>query len=325
MFKKLFSSALVLSVGLASALGQTCENPASLCGGDAQELSTFEAIDFTGLGLDSCFTGDTYTVARFHTSFLETSDGADVNISGVACPGPMQALVVQASPLDYCDTDSYSAVSDCISFNGDISFTTDDLYINTDYLILIVGTAGTDPFDCALTVEVSGTPFTISACCPTNIAFLESAELEVVGGDVAAGYSWTPSQFVDDPTSHSVTVTPDFTTVFEVVGFVENCQYSDNVLVVVGTEIDVPNAFSPNDDLINDTWDITGLSSYIRSRLTLYDRWGQIVLRSIAYTTPWDGKFNGQDVPAGTYYYVIELNEPGVDLEPITGNVAVIR
>lgn len=161
MFKKIYSTALALVLGLASALAQTCENPAPLCGDDAQELSTFEAIDFTGLGLDSCLTGDTYTVVRFHTSFYETPDGVEVSFSNVACPGNLQALVVEASPLDYCDTDSYTGVSDCITFSGNTTFTTDDLYIDTDYLILIVGTAGTDPFDCGLTVEVSGAPLSI--------------------------------------------------------------------------------------------------------------------------------------------------------------------
>lgn len=324
MFKKILFSALVFAGGYSFALGQTCENPTPLCGSEPQEINEFEAMDFTGLGLDTCLVGDQYTVIRFHTSFYETSEGADISISNLSCSTPMTAMVVQANPLDYCDTDQYTSVSDCISFNGDTEFTTDDLYIDTDYLILIADSL-VDNVSCGLTVEVSGAPFTIEACCPSNIGFTESAELDVVGGDPAVGYNWTPADFVDNPTSNSVSVTPPFTTVFNVTGFVENCQYSDDVLVVVGTEIDVPNAFSPNDDNINDYWDITGLSSYIRSRLTLYDRWGQVVLRSIAYTTPWDGKFNGQDVPAGTYYYVIELNEPGVDLEPITGSVAVIR
>ena len=69
----------------------------------------------------------------------------------------------------------------------------------------------------------------------------------------------------------------------------------------------------------------SGLSSYTRSKLTLYDRWGQEVFRSIAYPQAWNGKRRSNPVPAGTYYYVIELNEPGVELDPITGNVAVIR
>ena len=105
----------------------------------------------------------------------------------------------------------------------------------------------------------------------------------------------------------------------------EQCEYSDNVLVVVGTDVDVPNAFSPNGDSYNDTWKITGLPSYTRSLTTLYDRWGQEVFRSIGYPFAWDGKMQGKDVPAGTYYYVIELNVPGVNLEPIVGNVAIIR
>ena len=35
--------------------------------------------------------------------------------------------------------------------------------------------------------------------------------------------------------------------------------------------------------------------------------------------------FRGRAVPAGTYYYVINLNEPNANLAPITGHVAVIR
>lgn len=325
MFKKILFTGLLFTAALASALGQTCENPTPICGGEVVDAGTYETIDFSGSGIDTCLTGDLYTVIRFHTSYYETSEGVQVDISNVVSQGLISAIVVEANPLDYCDIAQYSSVSECYSFSGDLSFTTSDLFINTDYLIILASNSTDDPFGTSVSVGVSGAPFTMEACCPTNIGFLESAELSVVGGDPGVGYSWTPANFVDDPSSHAVTVTPQFTTIFNVVGFVENCQYSDDVLIVVGTEIDVPNAFSPNDDNINDFWDITGLSSYIRSRLTLYDRWGQVVLRSVAYTTPWDGKYNGQDVPAGTYYYVIELNEPGVDLEPITGNVAVIR
>lgn len=121
------------------------------------------------------------------------------------------------------------------------------------------------------------------------------------------------------------TLSPYETTTFEVAGFVEGCAYSDAVLVAVGSPIEVPNAFSPNADNFNDTWDIFGLAQFDFSTIEVFDRWGQSVFRSVSYPNPWGGKFRGTDVPAGTYYYVIQLNEPNANLAPITGHVAVIR
>ena len=104
-----------------------------------------------------------YTVVRFHTSFYETSEGAVVNISNVVCQGEVDAIVVQASPFDYCDTDQYVSVSGCYSFSGDTEITTSDLYIDTDYLIIASDTI-TDPFGTSMTVEVNGAPFTMEGC-----------------------------------------------------------------------------------------------------------------------------------------------------------------
>ena len=325
MLRRIIIALVALFAG-APALAQTCENPIPLCGGQADQVLEFSPADLTGSPVSSCLQGDYLSVARFHTTFTNTTSGVTVNLSNVDCSSSaLQVIVVLPNTLDFCDFSNFEAVSECITTSSDVTFVTDDLYVNTDYLVLICYQSGIVPSDCELQIEVSGEPLSIQACCPTNIDFQESADLEVLGGDPGVGYLWTPAEFVDNPTSYSVTVTPQYTTMFEVSGFVESCEYSDLVLVVVGTQIDVPNAFSPNGDNINDVWDITGLSSYTRSILTLYDRWGQQVLRSSAYPQPWDGSFNGQTVPAGTYYYVIELNEPGVNLEPLTGNVAVIR
>jgi gliding motility-associated-like protein len=305
-------------------LAQTCDNPIEICGNEPTTIFDFVEMDFTGQAIDSCLTGGFLTAVRFHTTYLSSDEGVTISLSGVDCAGTvLRALVVEPNVLDPCNTLLYNAVSNCESSSEDFTFTTSDLFINTDYLILI--SIDTEAIKCGFIIEAYGEPLSIEACCPTNIAYLESTTLEVMGGDGGLGYVWSPSKTVDNPTEYSVVVTPTTTTAYEVTGFVEQCEYSDQVLVVVGTDIDVPNAFSPNDDGINDYWKITGLSSYTRSRLTLYDRWGQEVLRSIAYPQPWNGKRSSNKVPAGTYYYIIELNEPGVDLDPITGNVAVIR
>ncbi|PCJ81908.1 MAG: hypothetical protein COA49_02795 [Bacteroidetes bacterium] len=323
---KLTFVALFVALFPFLSLAQTCDNPTEICGNEAYSLSTFVPASFLGLDIDSCLTGNNVSVVRFHTTYLGSTQGVTISFSGVECNGmTLEAIVVEPNALDPCNTTLYTAVSDCTSSTTDFEITTYDLYTNTDYLVLISTNSSIVPTPCGLTIMASGEPLSIEACCPANIAYLESATLDVLGGDGGLGYVWSPAAYVDNPTLYSVTVTPPTTTVFEVIGFVEQCQYSDQVLIVVGTDIDIPNAFSPNDDGINDYWRITGLSSYTRSILTLYDRWGQLVLRSIAYPNAWNGKNRSTPVPAGTYYYIIELNEPGVELDPITGNVAVIR
>jgi gliding motility-associated-like protein len=62
----------------------------------------------------------------------------------------------------------------------------------------------------------------------------------------------------------------------------------------------IPNIITPNADGQNDYWKIPGLPA--GSSLQLFNRWGQQVYHTASYTNDWDAK----DLPAGTYYYVLE-------------------
>ena len=96
-------------------------------------------------------------------------------------------------------------------------------------------------------------------------------------------------------------------------------------LVNVLLPIDVPNAFTPNGDGINDTWTIDGLDTYRNSSLKVYNRWGQLVYSNTGvYANDWNGTGkSGKDLPTGTYYYVITLNQNGK--ENVAGDVTIIR
>jgi len=88
----------------------------------------------------------------------------------------------------------------------------------------------------------------------------------------------------------------------------------------VTTEIStlIPNAISPNDDNKNDVWKLEFLDLlFPNAHVEIYNEWGQMLFESDGYGTPWDGTFNNELVPDGTYYYVIELNyynDPEKDL-----------
>jgi gliding motility-associated-like protein len=86
--------------------------------------------------------------------------------------------------------------------------------------------------------------------------------------------------------------------------------------------VSIPNAFTPNGDGKNDTWGVRNLASHTNCKVTVFNRYGQAVFTSTGYGTPWNGRQNGTDVPAGTYVYTIDL---GNGTKPITGTVIVIR
>jgi gliding motility-associated-like protein len=73
--------------------------------------------------------------------------------------------------------------------------------------------------------------------------------------------------------------------------------------------IEIPSGFTPNNDNIHDEWVIYGLNNFPDVIVKIYNRWGQELFSSSGYPMPWDGKYNGVDLPTATYYYVIELNE----------------
>ena len=74
----------------------------------------------------------------------------------------------------------------------------------------------------------------------------------------------------------------------------------------------IPRGFSPNGDGINDFFIINNPTGSPIS-FEVYNRWGNVVYKSSAYTNNWNGKctegiYVGQDLPAGTYYYIVNYN-----------------
>ncbi|MBX7094621.1 MAG: gliding motility-associated C-terminal domain-containing protein [Flavobacteriales bacterium] len=87
----------------------------------------------------------------------------------------------------------------------------------------------------------------------------------------------------------------------------------------------IPNAISPNGDGKNDVWKLNFISIlYPNASVEIFNRWGQKLFSSDGYTTPWDGTFNGEPLPASTYFFVLDLKDPSKP-EPITGTILLIR
>ena len=93
-------------------------------------------------------------------------------------------------------------------------------------------------------------------------------------------------------------------------------------VIIIDPPIIAPNAFSPNNDGINDTWQIPLLSFYPDCTVDIFNRTGQTVFRSAGYAKPWDGNYNGNPLPVDTYYYIIKLS---ASKAPVSGSVTLVR
>ena len=85
-----------------------------------------------------------------------------------------------------------------------------------------------------------------------------------------------------------------------------------------------PNSFSPNRDGTNEEFLLKG--QYIREyNLTIYNRWGTVVFETNDIEKGWDGTFNGESVPEGTYsWYVKATDTEGLSYRK-NGMISLIR
>jgi gliding motility-associated-like protein len=101
-----------------------------------------------------------------------------------------------------------------------------------------------------------------------------------------------------------------------------NCIYYDSIRVTENctAEIFIPNAFSPNNDDLNDLF-FPYSRLPISYNLRIFNRWGQLIFNA---NTPWDGSFKDEIVPNGVYVFLLTINS-GNDESFIKGHVNVIR
>ncbi len=103
-----------------------------------------------------------------------------------------------------------------------------------------------------------------------------------------------------------------------------------DVEIMEDCRIYIPNAFSPNQDGFNDTFQVYGSSDFEVTEILVFDRWGGIVYKgNDISTTPysgngWDGTINGTPAPSGIYTYLITALNPN-GARQFSGDVTLMR
>ena len=86
----------------------------------------------------------------------------------------------------------------------------------------------------------------------------------------------------------------------------------------------IPNIFSPNNDGVNDEFIIPCLSTSQNpnNEVSIFNQWGDEVFRDAPYLNNWKGTYKGEDLPTGTYFYIIDLGDGN---SPLAGYLVLER
>lgn len=186
------------------------------------------------------------------------------------------------------------------------SATTDDCYLTEDKMTI--------KFTPPPTLNAGGTRYVLRD---------RTITLTPTVSDENVQYLWTPSIGLSNTTIKNPVLTGDVDRTYTLqITDSRGCVTTDQTFIKVSPELVVPNTFTPNGDGANDFWNIRGLIAYENATVDIFNRYGQQLFHSVGYSKPWEGTYNGQPVPPGTYYYKINTNING---QVLSGYVVVMR
>ena len=247
------------------------------------------------------------------------------------CPSvPVSALVLVSAPsfdlgdnIDLCQGESV-----IISPPGNfVSYLWHDGSTNPYYTARTQGMISveiTDHYGCKRSDNVFVTVHPLPQVnLGPDTALCGTASYRLDAGGDGSTFAWSTGE-----TSREITVTEGEQTIWVQVKDIYDCANSDTMKILTCSSAeyfkDIPTAFTPNDDGINDEWRIPQLQAFPQAVVDIYDRWGNLVFRSEpGYSTPWDGTFRGKKLPMDSYHFIIKVNSG--NMEPFTGTVTIIR
>lgn len=86
--------------------------------------------------------------------------------------------------------------------------------------------------------------------------------------------------------------------------------YERSLLFESDVPLEIPTAFTPNNDQANDTWKITSVKNIgpLNTIIRVYDKKGIVVFEGQGLEQEWDGHFKGNPLPTDVYFYTIEMD-----------------
>jgi gliding motility-associated-like protein len=204
----------------------------------------------------------------------------------------------------------------------------------TDALNCVIIQTGTitNPFVPTVNPFFNGIP------TETTTTIISGTSVNIDGGNAAeagVSYIWTASPsagiLFEDNSAYATSITATASGIFNLIitaSATSGCE--DTASIVLTSEslfIGIPNAFSPNNDGVNDVFSLIGLPANEILTFQVFNRWGQLIYDGSNSLTPgWDGRFNNTPQPTEMYLYLIVYQIYGTTEQiSLKGEVTLIR
>ncbi len=241
-------------------------------------------------------------------------EGSIISDTGYCLPGMVQLWATGGSIYHW--TPAYGLN------NPDIENPQASPGTSTDYTVYITDTKG-----CKDTqyVNVQVYPAAVMEL-PDSISIYPGEVYHLQSSTNAHYFQWFPPSGLNDPNIADPSFYPEVRTRYFVVAKTENgCLLRDSVDVLVKeTVIAMPNAFHPGGG-INNTFKASKRGIAKLNEFSIYNRWGNKVFSTANINEGWDGSYNGQPQPVGTYIYTIEAQSENGKTFKRQGNVTLLR
>lgn len=270
-------------------------------------------------------------IASFTLLAGESSDAVAITISD---------LETEAVDLSVAATSSDNTIipNDQISLGGSGANRTLSLSANDETRgeVVITVTVSDGEAQAQQQFTVSVVPYLINLTvqdvldlCPEQE---ETISLDIEGGEgtfeLETDCDQENCELVFSNTDLTITLSPSVTTTYYLT-LIDSANVRSNVDTLTvnvndctNLTLEIPSAFTPDGDQVNDLWEIENIQYANNVVVEVFNRYGESVFRSEGYQQPWDGTQGSAMLAVGTYYYVINVDG---GLQSYKGSVTILR
>jgi len=194
--------------------------------------------------------------------------------------------------------------------------------ILSDTSFVLIGTDGCGYDTTTINITALGKPTSSFIIKPKEVIENELSIFEYTGDD-GTYFEWSVENSLLNDNSSTVDHIFRSSGNYRISLYVENkYQCNDTSSQHIFVNKSRTNSFTPNGDGVNDRWELDELVNYPNFKLWVFDRNGGEVFFSENQYQPWDGTHDGEQLPQGTYYYVLDY---GIDNRTTKGIITILR